>query len=202
VVFMGLSGTSTGKNAKEKTLFLSEGKKVIALAGNPNVGKSTVFNALTGLHQHTGNWTGKTVTSAAGEFTEKGEDFLLVDLPGTYSLFPHSKEEAVARDFLLFERLDAAVVVCDCTTLERSLSLVFQVLETTNKVVICLNLADEAEKKNIKIDEKKLENLLGVPVVLTDAKNEVIFCLFTSDVLFLLREEPFHQPLGLICGNP
>ena len=169
---MGLSGTSTGKNAAEKALFLSGEKKVIALAGNPNVGKSTVFNALTGLHQHTGNWTGKTVTSAAGEFTEKGEDFLLVDLPGTYSLFPHSKEEAVARDFLFFEKLDAAVVVCDCTTLERSLSLVFQVLEITNKVVLCLNLADEAEKKNIKIDEKKLEKLLVVPVVLTDEKQK------------------------------
>ena len=169
---MGLSGTSTGKNAAGKILSLTGKKRTVALAGNPNVGKSTVFNALTGLHQHTGNWTGKTVTSAAGEFTEGGESFLLVDLPGTYSLFPHSKEEAVARDFLLFEKLDAAVVVCDCTTLERSLSLVFQVLEVTEKVVVCLNLADEAEKKNIKLDEKKLEKLLGVPVVLTDAKNK------------------------------
>lgn len=169
---MGLSGTSTGKNAAEKAIFLSGGKNVIALAGNPNVGKSTVFNALTGLHQHTGNWTGKTVTSAAGEFSENGENFLLVDLPGTYSLFPHSKEEAVARDFLLFERIDAAVIVCDCTTLERSLSLVFQVLEITNKAVVCLNLADEAKKKNIRISKEKLEKLLGVPVVLTDAKSK------------------------------
>ncbi|MDO4381282.1 MAG: ferrous iron transport protein B [Clostridia bacterium] len=169
---MGLSGASTGKNAAQKTLFLSEGKKVVALAGNPNVGKSTVFNALTGLRQHTGNWPGKTVTSAVGEFSQNGETFSLVDLPGTYSLFPHSKEESVARDFLCFEKIDAAVVVCDCTTLERSLSLVLQVLEVTGRVVVCLNLADEAEKKNIKINEKKLEKILGVPVVLTDAKNK------------------------------
>ena len=172
MVFMGLSGASTGKNAAQKTLFLSEEKKVIALAGNPNVGKSTVFNALTGLRQHTGNWPGKTVTSAVGEFSHNGETFSLVDLPGTYSLFPHSKEESVARDFLCFEKIDAAVVVCDCTTLERSLSLVLQVLEVTGRVVVCLNLADEAEKKNIKINEKKLEKMLGVPVVLTDAKNK------------------------------
>ncbi len=170
---MGLSGASTGKNAAEKSLSLSVEKRIVALAGNPNVGKSTVFNALTGLHQHTGNWPGKTVTSAIGEFKEKDETFSLVDLPGTYSLFPHSKEEAVARDFLCFEKIDAAVIVCDCTTLERSLALVFQVLEVTNKAVVCLNLADEAKKKNIKIDEKKLEELLGVSVVLTDAKNKI-----------------------------
>ncbi len=172
---MGLSGASTGKNGVEKTLSFSAEKRVVALAGNPNVGKSTVFNALTGLHQHTGNWPGKTVTSAIGEFKEKDEVFSLVDLPGTYSLFPHSQEETVARDFLCFEKIDAAVIVCDCTTLERSLALVFQVLEVTNKAVVCLNLADEAKKKNIKINEKKLEELLGVPVVLTDAKNKIGF---------------------------
>lgn len=169
---MGLSGTSTGKNAAEKSFDLSKTTRtVVALAGNPNVGKSTVFNALTGMHQHTGNWPGKTVTSAFGIFSEKGKDFLLVDLPGTYSLFPHSREETVARDFLCFEKSEVAVVVCDCTMLERSLSLVYQVLETTSDVVVCLNLADEAKRKNIHIDPEKLEKKLGVPVVLTDAKN-------------------------------
>ena len=171
---MGLSGTSTGKNAAEKSFDLSKTTRtVVALAGNPNVGKSTVFNALTGMHQHTGNWPGKTVTSAFGFFSEKGKDFLLVDLPGTYSLFPHSREETVARDFLCFEKSEVAVVVCDCTMLERSLALVYQVLETTSDVVVCLNLADEARRKNIHIDRKKLEEKLGVPVVLTDAKNGV-----------------------------
>ncbi len=171
---MGLSGSSTGKNAAQKRFDLSGNKKtVVALAGNPNVGKSTVFNALTGLHQHTGNWPGKTVTSAFGFFTEGEKEFLLVDLPGTYSLFPHSREEAVARDFLCFEKSRVAVVVCDCTMLERSLALVYQVLETTSDVVVCLNLADEAKKKNIHIDSKKLEEKLGVPVVMTDAKNGI-----------------------------
>ena len=169
---MGLSGTSTGRNAAEKTFDLSKSKgTVVALAGNPNVGKSTVFNALTGMHQHTGNWPGKTVTSAFGHFCEGEKEFLLVDLPGTYSLFPHSREEAVARDFLCFEKSSVAVVVCDCTMPERSLSLVYQVLETTSDVVVCLNLADEAKRKNIHIDAEKLEKKLGVPVVLTDAKN-------------------------------
>lgn len=168
---MGLSGGSTGKNAAQKELKIAENTKTVALAGNPNVGKSTVFNALTGLHQHTGNWPGKTVTSAVGTFTQDGKEFSLVDLPGTYSLFPHSQEEAVARDFLCFEKNDCVVVVCDCTTLERSLALVLQVLEVTRSAVVCLNLFDEAKKKNIKINAEKLEELLGVPVVCTDAKN-------------------------------
>lgn len=172
MAFVGLSESSTGKNAFERDVKLLENSKVVALAGNPNVGKSTLFNALTGLHQHTGNWPGKTVTSAVGVFCEGGESFSLVDLPGTYSLFPHSKEEAVARDFLCFEKSDAVVVVCDCTTLERSLALVFQVLEAKREVVVCLNLADEAEKKKIQIDAEKLERLLAVPVVLTDAKSK------------------------------
>ena len=170
---MGLSGGSTGKNAAQKELKFSKNAKTVALAGNPNVGKSTVFNALTGLHQHTGNWPGKTVTSAVGTFSFGKSEFSLVDLPGTYSLFPHSQEEAVARDFLCFEKSDCVVVVCDCTTLERSLALVLQVLEVTQNTVVCLNLADEAEKKNIKINSEKLEELLGVPVVCTDAKNKI-----------------------------
>ena len=193
---MGLSGYSTGKNAAEKDFDLSKNKRtVVALAGNPNVGKSTVFNALTGMHQHTGNWPGKTVTSAFGYFEEDKKEFLLVDLPGTYSLFPHSREESVARDFLCFEKSKVAVVVCDCTMLERSLALVYQVLETTSNVVVCLNLADEAKRKNIHIDPEKLKKRLGVPVVLTDAKNGVGLGELKEKILEVSKaQKPFKPP--------
>lgn len=144
-------------------------KKVIALAGNPNVGKSTVFNELTHLRQHTGNWPGKTVDVARGEYTYEGEAYMLVDLPGTYSLAAHSPEEAVTRDFLLSGEGDAAVVVCDATCLERSLNLVFQTVELTRRVVVCVNLMDEAEKKGIRVDTEALSRRLGVPVIPTAA---------------------------------
>lgn len=144
-------------------------EKIIALAGNPNVGKSTVFNHLTGMRQHTGNWPGKTVELARGSFTYEGTDYTLVDLPGTYSLAAHSAEEEVARDFLLKGGADAAVVVCDATCLERNLNLVLQTLELTDRVVVCVNLMDEAEKKGVVIDTEELSNLLGVPVVGTAA---------------------------------
>lgn len=146
---------------------------VIALSGNPNTGKSTVFNYLTGLKQHTGNWPGKTVSTARGEFTYNNINYNLVDLPGTYSLFALSQEEIVARDFICFGGVDAVIVVCDATCLERNLNLVFQVLELTNKVVLCINLIDEARKKSIKIDKKKLEDELKIPVVLTSARNKI-----------------------------
>lgn len=143
----------------------------IALAGNPNVGKSTVFNALTGMHQHTGNWPGKTVGSASGEYEYEGDSYIIYDLPGTYSLLAHSKEEEVARDFLCFEESDVTVVVCDAVCLERNLNLVLQTIEITPRVIVCVNLLDEAEKKNIKIDLKKLESILKVPVVGTTARS-------------------------------
>ncbi len=146
-------------------------EKIIALAGNPNVGKSTLFNALTGLKQHTGNWTGKTVSSAFGKYTYSNEEYTLVDLPGTYSLLVSSKEEAQARNFLLENRLDAVVVVVDATCLERNLNLVLQILEITNKVVVCVNLLDEAAKKKIEVNIKQLSQYLGVPVVGMCAKN-------------------------------
>lgn len=124
-----------------------EGQYVVALAGNPNTGKSTVFNSLTGLHQHTGNWPGKTVVNARGEFKFKSSEYVLVDLPGTYSLFATSAEEEVARDFICFGDPDVTVVVADATCLERNLNLVYQIMELTDKVVLCVNLIDEAKKK-------------------------------------------------------
>ncbi len=142
-----------------------ESDTVVALAGNPNVGKSTVFNGLTGMRQHTGNWPGKTVSSAHGCLeTEKG-NFILVDIPGTYSLLAHSAEESVARDFICFGNPDVTVVVCDATCLERNLNLVLQITEVTDKVVVCINLMDEAAKKHIHIDIKALAKALHLPVV-------------------------------------
>ena len=143
---------------------------VVALAGNPNTGKSTVFNTLTGLRQHTGNWPGKTVTRAEGGFEYGDHRYKLVDLPGTYSLLATSLDEEVARDFILFGQPDVTVVVVDATRLERNLNLVLQVLEITDRVVICLNLIDEARRHNLQVDERRLARDLGVPVVPTAAR--------------------------------
>jgi ferrous iron transport protein B len=143
---------------------------VVALAGNPNVGKSTVFNSLTGLRQHTGNWPGKTVTRAEGGFVFGGRSYKLVDLPGTYSLLATSTDEEVARDFLLFGRPDVTVVVVDACRLERNLNLVLQVLEITDRVVLCLNLMDEAQRRGILVDGVTLASELGVPVAPTAAR--------------------------------
>lgn len=143
---------------------------VIALAGNPNTGKSTVFNALTGLRQHTGNWPGKTVTRAEGGFEYNKQKFKLVDLPGTYSLLSTSADEAAARDFILFGQPNVTVIVADANRLERNLNLVLQVLEITDKAVLCLNLMDEAKRNHITIDERTLARDLGIPVVATSAR--------------------------------
>lgn len=144
---------------------------VLALAGNPNTGKSTVFNALTGLRQHTGNWPGKTVTRAEGGFAYNGKKFRIVDLPGTYSLLSTSTDEEVARDFILFGRPDVTVIVADATRLERNLNLVLQVLEITDRAVVCVNLVDEAARHGVTIDDRRLAKDLGVPVVLTSARD-------------------------------
>jgi len=143
---------------------------VVALAGNPNTGKSTVFNALTGLRQHTGNWPGKTVARAEGAFSYGGRRFRLVDLPGTYSLLADSADEQIARDFILFGRPNCTVVVCDATVLERNLHLALQILQITERVVVCANLMDEADRRGVEVDVAALEEVLGVPVVPTAAR--------------------------------
>lgn len=144
---------------------------VVALPGNPNTGKSTVFNALTGLHQHTGNWPGKTVTRAEGGFEFDGKRYKLIDLPGTYSLLATSVDEEIARDFILFGQPDVTVVVADATRLERNLNLVLQVLEITDRVVVCLNLMDEARRHGLEVDHRQLARDLGVPVIPTVARS-------------------------------
>lgn len=145
--------------------------KIIALAGNPNVGKSTVFNAFTGLNQHTGNWPGKTVSNATGMFKYKDRVHKIYDLPGIYSILAHSEEEVVARDFICFGNSDLTVLVCDACSLMRNLNLVLQVTEITKDIIVCVNLMDEAKKKGINIDLAKLSSLLGVEVVGTSARS-------------------------------
>lgn len=170
---MGLTYDST-KIKSLKDMFNIDKKDdqyVVALAGNPNTGKSTVFNYLTGLKQHTGNWPGKTVCTARGDFKYNQKDFALIDLPGTYSLFAASQEELVARDFACFGNPDAVIVVADATSLERNLNLTFQIMELTDNVILCINLVDEARKKGISINKDIIEKELGIPVVLTSARN-------------------------------
>jgi len=143
---------------------------VVALAGNPNTGKSTVFNSMTGLRQHTGNWPGKTVVRAEGAFEYNDQKYKLVDLPGTYSLLSTSQDEEVARDFILFGKPNVTIIVVDANRLERNLNLVLQILEITDKAVLCLNLMDEAKRNKIEIDERTLARDLGIPVVPTSAR--------------------------------
>ncbi len=172
---MGLTNSSVGLGAVDSGLIIqkrSPDDKVIALAGNPNVGKSTVFNALTGLNQHTGNWPGKTVASAQGYCETEKHSYVMVDIPGAYSLMAHSAEEEVARNFLCFGAPDAIVVVCDATCLERNLNLVLQTLEISSRVVVCVNLMDEAARKSIKLNLPLLSERLGVPVVGTTARSK------------------------------
>lgn len=157
-------------NLKKLGINMADYDFAVALAGNPNTGKSTVFNNLTGLKQHTGNWPGKTVTRAEGGFEYNNYKFKLIDLPGTYSLLSTSTDEGVARDFILFGQPDVTVIVVDATRLERNLNLVLQVLEITDRAVLCLNLIDEAERHKIKINERQLSKDLGIPVIPTAAR--------------------------------
>ena len=169
---MGLTNRSTGAHAADGMLAVvkrRETDSVVALAGNPNVGKSTVFNELTGMNQHTGNWPGKTVASAQGYCERGGWGCVLVDIPGCYSLMAHSAEEAVARDFICFGGANAVVVVCDASCLERNLNLALQAMEITDNVVLCVNLMDEARRKGV--EAALLEQRLGVPVVPAAARS-------------------------------
>jgi Fe2+ transport system protein B len=160
-------------NLKKLGINMSDYDYVVALAGNPNTGKSTVFNNLTGLKQHTGNWPGKTVTRAEGGFEFNDSRFKIVDLPGTYSLLSASTDEEVARDFILFGQPDVTVIVADATRLERNLNLVLQVLEITDRAILCLNLMDEARRNKIDIDVRTLSKDLGIPVIPTEARQNI-----------------------------
>lgn len=190
---MGLTYQSTGTNALDKELrinhSLREGK-VVALAGNPNVGKSTIFNSLTGLNQHTGNWPGKTVINVTGKYIYKEKEFIMVDIPGIYSLMANSVEEEVARDFICFGNPDITVVITDATCLERNLNLVLQTIEITKNVIVCINLMDEAKRKGIKIDLKKLSQLLGVKVVGTSANTEEGIEQLKEEIYKNINQEP------------
>jgi GTPase len=194
---------STG-GARLARLGLAPGRHdhVVALAGNPNTGKSTVFNALTGLRQHVGNWSGKTVTRAEGGFTYGGARYRIVDLPGTYSLLSTSADEDVARDALLFGRPDVVVVVVDATRLERNLPLVLQIRQITGRVVVALNLVDEARRHGLTVDARHLTRELGVPVVpMAARRNEGIPDLLAAIAQVAgTRDAP--APLRLVHKDP
>lgn len=175
---------------------------IAALAGNPNTGKSTVFNALTGLRQHTGNWPGKTVTRAEGGFEYRDQRYKLVDLPGTYSLLATSIDEEIARDFILFGQPDVTVVVVDATRLERNLNLVLQVLEITGRVVISLNLMDEAKRHQLKIDHRRLARDLGVPVVPTAARYDRGMEELVQAISEVARGETVGDPFQVKYDHP
>ncbi len=172
---MGLTVRSTGRGIGREETYIQRPRpedKLIALAGNPNVGKSTIFNSLTGMRQHTGNWPGKTVSNARGYCRGQERGYVMVDLPGTYSLMADSPEEVLARDFICFGGADAVLVVCDATCLDRNMNLLLQTMETGRPVLLCVNLLDEAESKGIHIDLKTLEDKLGIPVIGTVARDK------------------------------
>lgn len=166
----------------------------IALAGNPNVGKSTVFNNLTGMKQHTGNWPGKTVVVAKGKYNYSGKEYTLVDTPGTYSIMSNSEEEEIARNYICFGNPDVTVIVLDATSLEKNLNLAYQIMEITDKVILCVNLLDEAKKKGIVINLKELEKRLGVPVVGVIARKKKTLTKLMDTIKKVCEKEIMPKP--------
>jgi len=195
---MGLTRTSVGVETitEIKNISKTNNQKIVALIGNPNVGKSSIFNTLTGMHQHTGNWPGKTVKIAIGSRKYNNTEYVFVDLPGCYSLSPNSPEEIVSRDFIYTQKSDVTVVVCDATSLERNLNLVLQIKEITDNVIVCLNLMDEAHKKKIHIDINKLSKLLRCPVIGTVAhKKEKVLRLIEVIESYVKEPDDDFEPL-------
>ena len=197
---MGLTNSSTGSKLLEEDFkdYKNKNGYTIALAGNPNVGKSTIFNALTGMNQHTGNWPGKTISTAKGECVYKNDSFMFVDIPGTYSIMSNSEEEEIARDYICFGNPDATVVVVDATCLERNLNLVFQTMEITKNVIVCVNLLDEAKKKKIDINLEKLSEELGVPVVGTIARKKKTLNNLLNTISKVCKKEILVNPKKII----
>jgi ferrous iron transport protein B len=210
---MGLTNQSTGVGilgCEPMLEYTMSDCQIIALAGNPNVGKSTVFNSLTGLNQHTGNWPGKTVANARGRYRFRGKNFILVDIPGTYSLMANSTEEEIARDFVCFGKPNTTIVVTDATCLERNLNLVLQTLEITDKVIVCVNLIDEAKRKKIHINCEELSKRLGVPVIATNARSKkgldklmdavygITYGGVSTKPIQITYDEPIEQAIRLV----
>lgn len=197
----GCDGCPMTSQLEQMGLKLDKFDRIVSLAGNPNTGKSTLFNTLTGLNQHTGNWPGKTVTRAEGGYVFQNVRYKLVDLPGTYSLLSASQDEEVARNFILFGQPDCTVVVTDATALERNLNLVLQVLEITEKVVVAVNLMDEAKRKGITVDTRSLARDLGVPVIPITARNGEGVQTLLSTIASVISGEIAIKPLR-IKGSP
>jgi ferrous iron transport protein B len=197
----GCEGCPAFAQLEQMGIDVSNFDRVVALAGNPNTGKSTLFNTLTGLRQHTGNWPGKTVTRAEGGFVYNSLRYKLVDLPGTYSLLSASQDEEVARDFILFGQPDCTIVVTDATSLERNLNLVMQVMEITERVVVAVNLMDEARRKGLDVDTRSLARDLGIPAVPVIARTGEGIPALLSTVAGVISGEILTQPLR-VGGTP